>query len=225
MVAQASISKGPEGFRRIAGRAENLASTRIGARYGCLTVEAEAEPYYWRGRPSRRKWLCSCTCGQMTIVRDDSLKNGHTRSCGCERVRTNIAVHTVHGGRSSRRRSPSYSIWSDLVRRAPARHVPAKWRSTDRRSGFLAFIEDVGERPSRLHHLVRIDRSAPYSRKNCRWELTPKRVGTPRRFVRVKGRQVSLKEAATMAGVGYALLCKRLERQWPLSRALLPPER
>lgn len=31
-------------------------------------------------------WLCQCDCGNTTIVREASIKNGHTKSCGCIRV-------------------------------------------------------------------------------------------------------------------------------------------
>ena len=29
---------------------------------------------------------CQCDCGNITIVRGAYLRNGHTTSCGCERV-------------------------------------------------------------------------------------------------------------------------------------------
>jgi hypothetical protein len=48
------------------------------------------------------------------------------------------------------------------------------------------------------------------------------RRGVPRRFVEYRGRLVTLSAAAAASGVGYGLLCKRLERGWPLERALRP---
>lgn len=55
--------------------------TMIGRRFGELTVLAEAE----RRDPRKRYWLCRCSCGNETIVKDTHLKSGHTKSCGCLR--------------------------------------------------------------------------------------------------------------------------------------------
>ena len=32
---------------------------------------------------SRKYYLCQCECGNTTIVAENHLKNGHTKSCGC----------------------------------------------------------------------------------------------------------------------------------------------
>lgn len=31
----------------------------------------------------KKKWSCLCECGNMALVRGDSLKGGNTKSCGC----------------------------------------------------------------------------------------------------------------------------------------------
>lgn len=31
-------------------------------------------------------WKCKCDCGKTVAVRGAYLKNGHTKSCGCQRV-------------------------------------------------------------------------------------------------------------------------------------------
>ena len=30
-----------------------------------------------------KQWKCQCDCGNIAIVRDSNLRNGHTKSCGC----------------------------------------------------------------------------------------------------------------------------------------------
>lgn len=32
-----------------------------------------------------KRWLCRCSCGQLTVVRSGSLTSGNTQSCGCKR--------------------------------------------------------------------------------------------------------------------------------------------
>lgn len=54
-----------------------------GKRFGFLTVIEDAGRVKWEGG-SRRLWLCKCDCGNEHIVRANDLKEGKTKSCGCE---------------------------------------------------------------------------------------------------------------------------------------------
>lgn len=49
-----------------------------GQKFGRLTVIKRVEN---KGRNAC--WLCKCECGNEKIIRGDSLKSGHTMSCGC----------------------------------------------------------------------------------------------------------------------------------------------
>ena len=40
---------------------------------------------YKKGRVNY--WLCECDCGKNVIAREPNIKNGHTKSCGCLRVK------------------------------------------------------------------------------------------------------------------------------------------
>ena len=59
------------------------AADLIGQRFGIYTVIGAAEST----TSGRRRWLCRCDCGTERIVLGSNLKNGHSESCGCRRIR------------------------------------------------------------------------------------------------------------------------------------------
>lgn len=68
-----SEKNGPKGINR----------TLTGNRYGKLVVIGPAEPQITTIGSMRKQWQCQCDCGNTTIVAQDNLLCGHTRSCGC----------------------------------------------------------------------------------------------------------------------------------------------
>ena len=54
-----------------------------GNRYGKLLVIGPAEPQKTKNGGLRKRWQCQCDCGNKTLVAQDNLLCGHTRSCGC----------------------------------------------------------------------------------------------------------------------------------------------
>lgn len=62
----------------------------IGRKYGKLIVISESMTNK-KGKPL--KWLCKCECGNEKIILGTSLKEGHSKSCGCikkGKVRENL---------------------------------------------------------------------------------------------------------------------------------------
>ena len=51
--------------------------------FGSLTVIKEAAPNISPNGRKRTQWECLCKCGNITIVKTDSLRSGRTTSCGC----------------------------------------------------------------------------------------------------------------------------------------------
>lgn len=190
-----------------------------GLRFGRLIVVDEADPYKWRGRVSRRCWLCECACGRSVTVRDDSLKRGHTRSCGCLRDDETRNRMTRHGGKTSKDRLPEYEVWQALLHRSGGAQVCARWRQRDG-IGFAAFLRDMGRRPSPAHRLIRRSDKRAYSPINCYWSTKRTRRGTARRLIQVGSSTITLREAAQSKGLAYATLCKRLQRGWTIDLAL-----
>ena len=123
-----------------------------------------------------------------------------------------------HGGRTGDKRTPEYICWRDLRRRYPGLVTRRWWAENGK--GFVNFLCDVGQRPSNAHRLVRLDPKKIWSKANCQWLTSQKRVGVPRVWVKRGRRMVTLSEAAQDAGIKYDTLWARLKRGWPLKRAL-----
>lgn len=55
----------------------------IGKSFHKLIVIKQAKHRIRRSGKRRLRWLCQCDCGQTTTVLGESLRSGHTKSCGC----------------------------------------------------------------------------------------------------------------------------------------------
>lgn len=80
----------------------------INKKFGKLTVIEECEE-----RQRRYKcYKCKCECGNTVIVRGDNLRNGHTKTCGCNKYK-NLIYDIKHGKTDTR----LYSIWNGMKSR------------------------------------------------------------------------------------------------------------
>ena len=55
----------------------------IGQKFGMLTVLEKTKEFVVHGGQKSPLWKCQCDCGNITLVRLDSLTSGSTKSCGC----------------------------------------------------------------------------------------------------------------------------------------------
>jgi hypothetical protein len=137
-----------------------------------------------------------------------------------------------HGQRSGSlyrgKRPQGYAAWVNMRQRCTNRRSPdfknyggrgitycRRWET------FEAFIGDMGVPQPRMT-LDRIDNSKDYSPENCRWVSRAVQNLNKRNVVRYRfnGESKSLAEWSRETGIGRVTILKRLQRGWPVARAL-----
>ena len=172
-------------------------------------------------------WRCVCDCGKRTTVVSQSLRVGHSRSCGCQ-------IHTPR--RPPKRLMPEYSAWNDMKMRCLNKNRPVyplyggrgiticgRWKYS-----FDNFLKDMGLRPSEKHSLDRIDNDGNYEPGNCRWATKAQQMSNRRntRFVVFRTKKMSLVDAVRKAGsvVHHEAAWGRITRcGWSVEEAVTTP--
>lgn len=152
---------------------------KIGQRFARLVVSASL------GKTSKAEklWRCVCDCGNITRTRQGRLLSGQTRSCGCFR-------RVKHGNRRGTFTSSEYHAWSSMRARCNnPKHaaynnyggrgisVCSRWKS------FVAFLSDLGQKPSSDLSLERRDVNGNYTPRNCYWATRSEQNKNQRRWL------------------------------------------
>ena len=184
-------------------------------------------------RKSRdRCQVCSCTCGEISVILVGNLKNKTkgTRSCGCLCREAN----TKHGQSNS----PLCKVWRAMLRRCSDANqktyvdyggrgirVCDRWR--DPENGFLNFLSDMGERPSQKHTIERENVDGDYCPENCRWATPGEQARNKRNnlLLTFNDKTQCLAAWAEFTGIDRMTLKSRLLRGWSHEATLTTPVR
>lgn len=159
-----------------------IAKDFTGEKFGLLTANRRV------GKNAQRVslWECICDCGKTTTVPGSNLGSGHTRSCGCLRLKAN----TTHG-HGGAKTSPTYNSWLAMKKRClnpnqkGYNHYGGRGITihTEWITSFAQFLADMGDRPAGMT-LDRIDCNGNYEPANCKWSTISEQNANQRRWKR-----------------------------------------
>lgn len=198
---------------------------RLGKRYGRLTVVAITNR---RTSSSEIIWRCKCDCGSMTEVIGGHLGDGHTTSCGCFAIESMSIRSTTHG--ESGQHVPEYRAWKRIKNKCTnPKHQDYKnyggrgikmckrWQKS-----YLAFLKDVGRRPSPELQTERVNNNGDYKPSNVVWGTRIQQARNKRSnvFLTFNGVRKTMAEWSYDTGISYCIFVKRLKQGWNLRKIL-----
>lgn len=157
--------------------------------------------------------LCKCDCGNVIAARLNSLKNGHTKSCGCFRV-TNATKHGMY-------KKPEYESWIGMIQRCTNSNNQAykdyggrgikvceSWLTS-----FENFYKDMGKRPDGKT-LDRKDVNGDYEPNNCHWATNLEQANNKRNTILITYRNITkpLKQWCKELNINYNTVWDRLNK-------------
>ena len=174
-----------------------------GQKFNRLTATSRAS-----NKSAHTRWHCVCDCGGTTISNAGNLKSGAASSCGCKR-RESTSTHGLSA-------TAGYYSWRAMVRRCvniSDKDYPRyggrgiivcdRWLNSPKN-----FISDMGEQPSTMHSIDRIDNDGDYTPDNCKWSTAMEQGRNKSNTLRAeyKGEILPLTVIAERAGIPYHTL-------------------
>ena len=206
-----------------------------GQRFGRLKVLSRAERHITPAGTYIARWLCRCDCGTEVVVRQHSLRQGMSESCGCLQREDIAARSKIMNRTHGRTGTPEYRTWVHMKSRCYNPRVPEyKWYGArgikmceSWKDSFEAFLADVGPKPGRGYSIDRIDNDGDYEPGNVRWATQAEQTANQQRNVKltINGETQIMSEWARRYGLDVRLIHSRLKLGWSAYDAVTKPPR
>ena len=191
----------------------------VGQRFGKLMVEEYIGPH-----PSGSLWQCTCDCGGESQVASNKLRRGQTKSCGClvkKHGMHNTITYKSYDTAKQRCNNPKNDNFHNYGGRGIA--MCGRWNNP--KDGFVNFLSDMGERPSKRHFIERIDNDGDYEPLNCKWADLVEQCNNRRgnRHITYDGETKTLANWARKMNMIPETISARIGRGWSVEKAIETP--
>ncbi len=177
----------------------------------------------------KSRWICECSCGNVTQVVGHNLSGGHSKSCGClrqESVKRSCTTHNMT-------RKKTWNIWCNMKQRCNNRNnnnynryglrgikICRRWDK------FENFYADLGDRP-KGKTLDRKDNNKGYNKSNCRWADKHEQANNTvtNVFININGDSKTVAQWARVYKINVGTVWSRIRRGWNPKQAILTPPR
>lgn len=186
----------------------------VGKKFGELTL------LHARIRKKTTRWVCQCNCGSLLEVQQAHILTGHTKSCGCFRLKTSRArgkLNRKHGLTRDR----TYTSWRSMIVRCEHMRgyadrgikVCSRWNT------FEQFLADMGRRPAGTT-IGRKNNDGNYEPENCEWQTGTEQSRNTRsnRLITYSNRTFCLAKWVEITGIPRNTLNYRIKKNWPINR-------
>lgn len=147
--------------------------------------------------------------------------------------KSKVGMNVRHGGSLGGVKTPEYRAWLHMRERCfnpnnsrYARYGGRGITICECWNTYENFLADMGQRPSPQHSIERINNDGNYEPSNCKWATRKEQQQNilHARRITFNGLTLCLSEWARRIGAAPATITGRLQRGWPLEKAMTAPQ-
>jgi hypothetical protein len=162
---------------------------------------------------SNGKCIGRCVCGIEKEFYIQNIKSGKSKTCGCKNKahipQSVKRTFNLMNYRCNTKTSSDYQHWG-------AKGIKVLYKDVQE------FYDDVGDKPTKLHSIDRINSKGNYEKGNCRWATMKEQLNNVSTNVVINYNEKSqtLAQWAEEYNIKYTTLRERLKRGWNIEDAL-----